>query len=510
MNKKVLIAGAMVSMLLLAACGQTEKDEALTQTSGQSTAPIANKKEQQMIMDIIAKESRLEMKPGLMLPVWTYGGSVPGQEIRVKQGQEVIVKLKNELTENVTIHWHGYPVPSEMDGVPGMSQNSIKPGESFTYRFKATVPGTYWYHSHKDSAAQVDKGLYGALIVEGEDEEKTARDYTLVLDEWETNTANQGHSMNGMDHANMENMNKHAADNHTSPMNKMSMDHMSSYDLFTVNGKSGALIEPLAAQTGETVRLRLINAGYQLRLFDFGDVPYRVVSTDGQKIQQPSEVKGKALPIGPGERYDVIFTTPSSSFEILDRTQREAAKDVKVVVQNQENKKVTPSGKAAAELFDIANYGKATAPTQSGGPKYDRQFHMVFEDIMDPRSDMGMKYTINGKSFPDTEKLTVKKGEYVKVTYENKGDANHPMHLHGHFVKVLSKNGKPVSGSPISKDTLNVKPGEKYEIEFVADNPGNWMFHCHDLHHASTGMATTVEYEGYKNPVKLNGNEQGE
>jgi FtsP/CotA-like multicopper oxidase with cupredoxin domain len=517
MKKKFLFIGIMTGTLLLTACGQTDKN-VVTQPPvkaenhkerAQSAARITNQGNQ-VIVDLVAKESQQEMKPGLTLPVWIYGGKVPGQEIRVKQGQEVVVNLKNELPDNVTIHWHGYPVPSEMDGVPGMSQNSIKPGETFTYKFKATVPGTYWYHSHKNSAAQVDKGLYGAFIVEKPNEAKQDKDYTLILDEWETAVASQGGSMEGMDHSKMGHMsNNESKHNHSQSMNGMkTMDHMVSYDLFTVNGKAGSLIEPLAAKTGETVRLRLINAGYQLRLMDFGNVPYKVVTTDGQDIQGPQEIKGKLLPIGPGERYDVVLTIPSSSFEIVDRTERPAAKDVKIMVQNQDNKTVTQNNHATTDILDIAAYGKATAKSEKR--KYDQEFRMVFEDVMDHSSDMGMKYTINGKSFPDTEKLMVKKGEYVKVTYQNKGMANHPMHLHGHFVKVLSKNGKPVSGSPIIKDTLNVKPGETYEVEFVADNPGNWMFHCHDLHHASTGMMTTVEYAGYKNPVKLNGHEMAE
>ncbi|MED0676062.1 multicopper oxidase family protein [Aneurinibacillus thermoaerophilus] len=540
MKKTLLFAGIATGAFLLTACGQMEKNSATeppvkaeNKETKQSATQIANQANR-VIVDLVAKESRQEMKPGITLPVWTYGGKVPGQEIRVKQGQEVVVNLKNELSENVTIHWHGYPVPFEMDGVPGMSQNSIKPGESFTYKFTATVPGTYWYHSHKNSAEQVDRGLYGAFIVEKKDELKTDKDYTLILDEWETAAANQKSSKQGMDHSNMNidsmsgqnnsngnNQWMHGMDHSKMGTMNMSdnmknskgqsmhmMDHMASYDLFTVNGKSSSFIEPLVAKTGEVVRLRFINAGYQLRLMDFGNVPYRIVTTDGQDIQQPLEVKGKLLPIGPGERYDVVLTIPSSSFEILDRTKRPAAKDVKIMVQNQDNKSVAQTGKVTTELLDITTYGKATAKTERR--KYDKEFKMVFEDVMDHSSDMGMKYTINGKSFPDTEKLIVKKGEYVKVTYENKGQANHPMHLHGHFVRVLSKNGKPVSGSPLIKDTLNVKPGETYEVEFVADNPGNWMFHCHDLHHASTGMMTTVEYEGYKNPVKVDRNDLSE
>ena len=135
-------------------------------------------------INLTAKEALLQINDQVKLPVYTYNGSVPGAQIRVKQGDNVKIVLKNELPEPITIHWHGYPVPNNQDGVPGVTMDAIKPGETFTYEFTATVPGTYWYHSHQKSAEQVDKGLYGTLIVEPKNEEKVDRDYTLVLDEW--------------------------------------------------------------------------------------------------------------------------------------------------------------------------------------------------------------------------------------------------------------------------------------------------------------------------------------
>lgn len=132
---------------------------------------------------ITAQASNLKVSKDKTLPVWTFNNSVPGPEIRVKVGETVKIKLKNELEEPVSIHWHGYPVPNEMDGIPGVTQDAVVPGKTFTYEFKATIPGSYWYHSHQDSVNQLDKGLYGALIVE-DPNDSYDRDYTLVLDEW--------------------------------------------------------------------------------------------------------------------------------------------------------------------------------------------------------------------------------------------------------------------------------------------------------------------------------------
>jgi len=131
-------------------------------------------------INLTAKEALLQINDKVKLPVYTYDGSVPGAQMSIKQGETVKINLKNELPEQVTIHWHGYPVPNSKDGIPGITMDAVKPGETFTYEFTATVPGTYWYHSHQESAKQVDKGLYGTLIVEPKNEEKVDRDYTLV------------------------------------------------------------------------------------------------------------------------------------------------------------------------------------------------------------------------------------------------------------------------------------------------------------------------------------------
>ncbi|MGN7309264.1 multicopper oxidase domain-containing protein, partial [Bacillus subtilis] len=144
-----------------------------------SSTPVVNGKE----FTITAQESNLEVSKGKILPVWTFNNSVPGPQIRVKVGDNVKINLKNELNQPVSIHWHGYPVPNNMDGIPGVTQDAVEPGKTFTYTFKANVPGTYWYHSHQDSVNQVDKGLYGSLVVE-ELKNDYDRDYTLMLDEW--------------------------------------------------------------------------------------------------------------------------------------------------------------------------------------------------------------------------------------------------------------------------------------------------------------------------------------
>lgn len=415
--------------------------------------------------EIVAQQTQQEVAPGITLPVYTYNGSVPGQEIRVKMGQDVVVKLINKLQEPVTIHWHGYPVPNKMDGVPGLTQNAVQPGETFVYRFKASVPGTYWYHSHQSSSKQVDKGLYGALIVEeSTEEERTTRDYTVLLDEMESGTSKGMGMMN------------------------------SGYDIFTVNGKSGTLISPYEMKTGEKVRMRFINAGYSTHYLHFGSLAYQVIAVDGQSLQKPVAAQGKLLPVGAGERYDIEFIAPDTSIIGYDQLDHKAAAGMLIPLKNTDTDNVEVP-KEYKGIFSLVDNDVETKRVSIASTAYDKTYTMELGHGM---SMNGMVFTINGKTYPNIDKLGVKKGDRVKVELINNDPMNdHPMHLHGHEFQVLSKDGKSLEGKPVFKDTLLLKPGEKYEVAFVANNPGNWMFHCHQLQHAAAGMMTTVNYDGY-------------
>lgn len=251
-------------------------------TNGQTVKPtVLTGKE----IKLTASVSNQEIAPGKTLPVWTFNNSVPGPQIRVKQGDTVKINLKNQLPEPVTIHWHGVPVPNAMDGIPGVTQNAVQPGQSFTYEFKADVPGTYWYHSHQDSVNQLDRGLYGSFVVEGKNEEKVDCDYTLMLDEWMSSG-----EMSGMNHS------------------TMNMGHdMSMYDLYTINGKSGSLVDQLPVKQGDRVRIRLINAGYLSHQIHLHGHEFKVIATDGQPINNPDILKDNVISIAAGERYDIEF-----------------------------------------------------------------------------------------------------------------------------------------------------------------------------------------------------------
>lgn len=271
------------------------------------------------------------------------------------------------------------------------------------------------------------------------------------------------------------------------------------YDLYTINGKSGHSVKPLVVKKGDNVRLRFINAGYLPHNIHIHGHGIKIIATDGQPINTPQAVKNQVIPVAPGERYDVSFIADNpGKWHIEDHGTTKGTDGMKTVIDYTGSKTTTdlPNPNSSLPAINFDQYGANAKPRFTLNQKYD------VNDTMDLNAGMdnnGMIYTINGKTFPNFDPVKVRRGDRVKVKLVNRDPMNnHPMHLHGHFFQVLSKNGKPVTGSPIYKDTLNVKPGETYEVAFLADNPGNWLFHCHDLHHASAGMVTEVNYTDAK------------
>lgn len=442
---------------------------------------------------LIAMEGKNEIIKGEFMPIWGYNGKVPGQEIRVTQGDFVEVTLKNTLSDPVTIHWHGYPLHSAMDGVPGLNQDAIRQGESFTYKFSADVPGTYWYHSHQEGSTQVDKGLYGAFIVEPKAWEKPDKDFTLILDEWAENNGSMD-SMEAMPGMGETNETFNSAEE-ASLAEEESMQDM--YNIYTVNGKSGDLITPLNVQLGDVVRLRLINAGYRSHAVHIPGTNISVVSTDGQEINGAQVIKDKLVNLSPGERYDIEFTVENNdSFYIDFHDNNKFNKQIKIPVYvDGDSQKIITEEIENPELLDFTNYGTPSDESFTLDMDYDEVYEI---DLGIKLKDGSLKYTLNGETFDELPTLKLTKDDLVQITYTNNSNVDHPMHLHGHFFQVIARDGEAVAGAILSKDTLLIKPDESYTIAFKADNPGQWVQHCHELHHAAGGMMQKIEYIDFK------------
>ncbi|HEX2911537.1 MAG TPA: multicopper oxidase family protein [Chloroflexia bacterium] len=427
--------------------------------------------------NLTAQEARLDLGEGKLVEAWTFNGTAPGPELRVQQGDLVVVHLKNNLPFSTTIHWHGVAVPNAEDGVAGVTQDAIKPGESYTYSFIAREAGTYWYHAHQQSFLQVSHGMYGTLVVEPKNSAAyDDRDYTLVLKEW--------------------------------------ADEASCFkdcsETLTINGQRQGL--HLVAQPGEMVRLRLVNAGEDTHLPVVVGTAVEVVALDGHDLNAPTPLENTRFPIAPAQRYDLRFRMPASgTVTLLDANPGSLPANQHPAVIIGSTPSTAPSASVSqsypdnAPQFDLTHYGSPQMPfSKESGASFDAQYNLVLGNHLGFYDrHITMLFTINDQVFPNIPMITVQPGQAVKLHITNPSDIPHAMHLHGHTFNVLSRNDKPLSGSPVRLDTLLVNPGESYEIVFVANNPGLWMLHCHMLRHAAQGMDMMVVYPNISTPFTV-------
>ncbi len=222
--------------------------------------------------------------PEIWVTAWSYNGQIPGPMIRVREGDRIRVILTNELPDPTSIHWHGLRVPNSMDGVaePAITQQPVKPGESFTYEFTVKDAGTFFYHSHVETDRQIPAGLSGPFIVDPKQPQgRVDLDYTVMLQEWRVNPRTGT----------------------TWP----AMPAMSEPNFFTINGKAFPATETLQVKKGQKVRIRFIGAGQFTHPMHLHGFPFKLVAIDGQPVPEQSQLTKDTVPVAPGERYDVEF-----------------------------------------------------------------------------------------------------------------------------------------------------------------------------------------------------------
>lgn len=438
---------------------------------------------------LVAEKKTVELSSGKTMEAWTYNGQVPGPELVVNHGDLVEVTLVNrDIEQGVTLHWHGVDVPNAEDGVAGMTQDAVLPGETFIYRFVVDELGSHWYHSHQVSSIQVRKGLFGSFVILPETKSELA--HGQQAEQSTPENAEEVLDMTIMAHDWIIGADSHAA-----------RDKITALDNFdTVRHQTVA--------PGTPMRIQLVNASSLTKTFGLNGTAYRVSAIDGYDLNEPGELQDIHLEIGGGGRYDVTFTMPDTPV-----TLQLHGSDAAIVFsrdgQGEPDLDDSNRSPMQSSVLDPTSYGlpdPEASPFHADTP-FDRDFIMLLDQIyLGSHNGQGNAlWAINGKTFPDTPTFMVQEGDLVKTTIINRTFAHHPMHLHGHHVHVISKNGKPLEGSPLVLDTLLVKPGEIYEIAFEANNPGMWMDHCHDLNHAALGMTMHLSYEGVTTPYMMGG-----
>jgi FtsP/CotA-like multicopper oxidase with cupredoxin domain len=407
------------------------------------TGPSTGKPD--VAVDLAARKQRFRLASGEQEDGYTLNGSSPGPALQAHQGDLVQVTLRNvDVPDGVTLHWHGVDVPNAEDGVAGVTQDAVLPGRSFVYRFVATHAGTYWYHSHQAAHEQVRGGLFGTLVVLPE-QAIAARDVVAPV--------------------------------HTYAGRR------------TIGGRTGPTT--IAAQAGDRVRVRLVNSDNGLLRTWVSGGPFRVVAVDGRDLNEPTDVRGAGIPVAAGGRMDVLVSAPARI---------DVGGGTALVIGPAPAVQPVP-----ARDLDLLTYGRPGSLPFDPAQAQHRFDYRIGRRIGVVDGKPGFWWTINGHLFPDVPMFMVQEGDVVRMTISNDSGAVHPMHLHGHHAVVLSRNGVPSTGSPWWVDSLNVADGERYEIAFVADNPGIWMDHCHNLDHANDGLVAHLAYAGVTEPFLVGG-----
>ncbi|MFO0615928.1 MAG: multicopper oxidase family protein [Polyangiaceae bacterium] len=404
-------------------------------------------------VELEARETEWEISPGRSVVGWGYAGSIPGPTIVGRVGDVLVARLTNRLAEPTIIHWHGLRLPAAMDGTAAV-QRLVQPGERFDYRFELRDAGTFWYHSHANETVQIERGLYGAIVVLGADEPTFDADRLLVLDDlkldWRGRIAKTA-----------------LFDRHSGREG----------DVLLVNGRTAPEVEIAA---GQIERWRLVNAcsARYVRL-SLGGRPFRIIGGDGGLRSETLTVTETLLT--PGDRVELAvgpFEDEGAELAIESLPYRRTS-------MKRPRRDRWGTLRVGPRARSIASRAIASAPIEP----------LVPVGRIDPTRTvrLGARMTLHGHDWLINDQThhhdaPVKVGELQVWEIVNETGMDHPFHLHGFFFQVVAIDGVPVT--PTSwEDTVNVVAKRRLTIAFRPDDrPGQWMYHCHILEHHAAGM----------------------
>lgn len=412
--------------------------------------------------DLEASEFNWDISPGKTIEAWGYNKQLPGPVLKANAGDTLIVRLTNNLKEPTMIHWHGLRVPASMDGT-GATQRPVEPGEVFEYRFVLPDAGTFWYHSHFNETIQVERGLYGALVVEDKTDPVTDGEKVIMIDDMKLDDNNQFTRPGWFVPRIIE---RH--------------DGREGSTLL-INGKENPVIE---IHAGQTERWRFINsssARYFVLYLEGKEI--KMIGTDGGLLEHPKIVT-KIL-LTPGERID-IAAGPFEEGEtfLIESLGYNRSTYLTAKRQSFATVKVGENQPTVAFIPEIL---RRIDPLASQEAVITRKVKLS----VGPSLKDGMDFLVNNDVHVEDKPVRV--GELQIWEVSNTSLMDHPFHLHGFFFQVIEENGK-VPQYMAWKDTVNLTPRSKIKIAWMPDNrPGTWMYHCHILEHHAAGMMATFE-----------------
>ena len=398
----------------------------------------------------------LDIAPKRSIKTIGYNGQVPGPLLRARLGTPVTVDVFNDTKDEDLVHWHGFHIPSDVDGSMEEGTPPVPGNGRRRYTFTPDPAGTRWYHSHSMAGTNLKRGTYtgqfGMFIVEADGNPGAYdQEVPILLHEWEPRFVEQG----GMD---------------------------VEFKYLTINGKMLGAGEPVRVRAAQRVLFRILNASATLhhRLALAGHL-FQVIALDGNPVPVPKRVP--VLDLGPGERVDAIFEMNRPGVWIFGEVKndwRTAGMGIAIEYAGQQG---PPQWDRIAPFeWDYGLFGGADAV-----PEPDERLTMVIR----PTGD-GHHWTINGKSYPKTDPIVVRANKRYRWTFDNQSADGHPLHLHRHTFEVVRVDGRPMSG--IRKDVVVVPGWKQVEVDVPAIHPGPTLFHCHQQFHMDMGFMAMMQY----------------
>lgn len=412
----------------------------------------------------------LELGPGHVIQTVGYNGAAPGPLIRLREGQQTTIAVVNDTQVPELVHWHGLFIPSEVDGSMEEGTPMVMPGESASYSFTAKPAGTRWYHSHaiagKDLTQSLYSGQYGFLYIEPRnDPGRYDQEVFIAMHHWEPYFVSMQDIRKG-----------------PPPDNGLEVAYKSA----SFNDKALGHGEPVRVRQGQRVLFRLLNASATDDvMLALPGHRFTVLALDGNPVPSPQAVD--SLMLAPAERIDAVVEMNNPGIWIFGSTEDDVRQMGMGVVVEYAKATGAPQWQAPPmSPWDYLIFG-----SQSPVPEPDGRFDLMIQKIPGGRGGFN-RWTINGKSWPDTDPLIVEQGKRYRLVFRNDSGDMHPLHLHRHSFELVRFAGKPTAG--IKKDVVNVPRRQTVEVDFVADDPGLSLLHCHMQEHQDFGFMTLVRY----------------
>jgi FtsP/CotA-like multicopper oxidase with cupredoxin domain len=445
------------------------------------------------------KASPVEIAPKRIVSMTTYNGQFPGPLLRFKEGQQAVVDVYNDTDTPEQLHWHGQMVPTDVDGASEEGTPLIPAGGQRRIAFTPRPAGFRFYHTHNRAGANLASGQYGGQVgpVYIEPKHEPGRydlEVFLVLKEFEPTFSRGGDMVqNFLVPAKVKALEEQGESAMKASLAKgMPHGYEVGYGSFTINGRMLGHGDPIRVKSGERVLFHILNgSATEIRSLALPHHSFAVVALDGNPVPSPTKVA--VLWLGTAERISAIVEMRHPGVWILgDTADDDRRHGMGIVIEYAGSK---GKGQWIAPAASHWNYALFAKPGATAKPP-DETFDMLF--VKDNAAEEGFnRWTINGTAYsmstaPMPATLHLKQGKRYRIRMRNASDDIHPIHLHRHSFEVTKIAGKSTGG--ILKDVVMLGGYQEAEIDFLADNPGLTLFHCHQQLHMDFGFMTLFDY----------------